>query len=130
MLSSSGHGDVEGLFDCRDVSRGLRLVDSGIPPPTSVVAYCRSDGDWLDVRKLCSLPLPGKLLELCVCHGFRRDTAVCAETRCWNINVAVILLNTNGSRFEVDKLYASAVEEDVYERKLKDLIAPLLVRRF
>lgn len=40
------------------------LIDSGITPSISVVAYEELDGNRLDVRTFCGTPLHGDLIEL------------------------------------------------------------------
>lgn len=51
LLSSSGQGDGDSTLDSRESGAGLTRIDSRIPSPIYVVAYCESDDDRLDVRR-------------------------------------------------------------------------------
>lgn len=59
-LSGSGHGDVEGAVHIDEGGGGLKLIDSGIPPPKYVLPYCESNSNRLDVRWFRSMRLHGE----------------------------------------------------------------------
>lgn len=62
--SSSGEGDGDSALDSREHGRALTRIDSGMAPPISVPACCKSDGDRSDVLHFCSMRFHGKWLEL------------------------------------------------------------------
>lgn len=64
-LSSSSFEDVDGALDRGVGGDRLMIIDNGIPPTISVVAYRKSDGNRLDLRRFHSMLLFGKFLELC-----------------------------------------------------------------
>lgn len=51
--SSSGWEDDDGTLDRREGGGRLKITDSGIYPPISVIVYRETDGDGLDGRWFC-----------------------------------------------------------------------------
>lgn len=45
------NGDVEGALESGEGGGGLTFIDNGIPPTISVVTYCKTRGDRLDIRR-------------------------------------------------------------------------------
>lgn len=62
--SSIAEGDGDSVLDSREGGDRLTIVDSGISLVMSVVAYCKSDDEKLDVWHFRSMHLRGMLLEL------------------------------------------------------------------
>lgn len=128
LLSGSGHGDVEGAFDCREGGSGLILIDSGIAHPISVVAYRKCNGDRPGLPWFCSMCRHEKLLELGDCHGVRRDTAVAAWIKRWKHWGHRGAPECGMSLSETGMCYVRAIEGAIYDRELSVLIASLLVK--
>lgn len=128
MLSGSSHGDVKGTLDSGEGGVGWTLIDRGIPFPISVIANHESGGYRLDARRFHSICINAKLFELRDRSGARRDMAVAAWTKPWKLWGCGPAAECETSSSETDMFYVRVFEENIYEHKLRELIASLLVK--
>lgn len=96
--------------------------------PISVVAQRESNGNRLDVTQFCSINLHGELLEMCGRSGIREDMAVGAWIKSWKHWGLCSAAECETSSPETDMCNVCVFKEAIYERKLSELIASLLVR--
>lgn len=62
-LSEIGHRDAESVLHSEEGGGGLKLINSGITPIISVVAYPESNGNSLHIRGFCIMRFHVGLLE-------------------------------------------------------------------
>lgn len=55
---------MDSALDSGEGAGGLTLINSGVPPPMFVVAYCKSESDRLDVWRFRSIGIHDELVEL------------------------------------------------------------------
>lgn len=111
LRSGSIYADGDGVADKKGDGGRFSVIDSGISPYISLVAYCKSDGHRLDARRFFSIGLHGELLKLCSCNGIRRDTAVVSCIRALKRRVVMMPLSAKMSSSETDMSYVRNFED-------------------
>lgn len=125
--SNRDQGNVDSVFDRRGDRGSLRLIDRGIPSPTSVLYFYKSDDDRLDARRCCSMCLHG-VVELTDFSGARQDPAVGAGIKWWNHWGCCGAAECETRSSFANMCYLAKVQEAVYECKLRELMVSLIVK--
>lgn len=114
--------NVEDVLRSGEDGGALTIMDSGITPLVFEVAYCESDGDYLDVWRSGNMHLHAELLEMCNPSGIRCNMAADAWIRRlkhWDHRGAIECKTSSSDR---DMHHVRVFEEAEYERKLSEFL--------